>query len=196
MSQNTKPVQFIRVFKQFMTASLPLLPLEGLPFSLLIGQTAEELLHLPLPLRIPDAQTQQHHERLAWLECSHMTRTSRSPAHDVIEFLPSQEPSVLPDLPQRSLKLALVLVLESLSLLLFFGVPSLFTVIQTGRERRGMISLALESQTWRICQREMSSYFMFDSHLHNFRCEEFQWDGFLLLEHQRCMLGRLFRNGI
>lgn len=75
-----------------------------------------------------------------------MSRTSHSPAHDVIEFLPSQEACVLPDLPQRSLKLALVLVLESLSLLLFFGVPSLFTVIQTGGERRGMISLAIESQ--------------------------------------------------
>lgn len=65
-----------------------------------------------------------------------MTRTSRSPAHDVIEFLLSQEARVLPDLPQRSLKLTLVLVLESLSLLLFFGVPSLFTVIQTGGEKR------------------------------------------------------------
>lgn len=65
-----------------------------------------------------------------------MTRTSRSPAHDVIELLPSQEARVLPDLPQRSLKLALVLVLESLSLLLLFGVPSLLTVIQTGGKKR------------------------------------------------------------
>lgn len=47
-----------------------------------------------------------------------------------------------------------------------------------------------------MCQRETSFDFEFDSHLHNFRSEEFEWDGFLLLEHQRCMLGRLFRNGV
>lgn len=34
--------------------SLPLPPLQGLPFSLLSGQAAKQLLHLPLPLCIPD----------------------------------------------------------------------------------------------------------------------------------------------
>lgn len=79
-------------------------------------------------------------------EDGHVTQTSHSPAHDVIELLPSQEARILPDLPQRSLKLALVFVLESLLLLLFFGVPALFPVIQTAGEGRGKSNVANVSE--------------------------------------------------
>lgn len=61
-----------------------------------------------------------------------------SPAHDFAEFLSRQEARILPDLPQSTLELFLVLVLQSFLLLLFSGAASLLPVVQP-EERGGEI---------------------------------------------------------
>lgn len=53
-----------------------------------------------------------------------------TPVHDLVELLSGQEARVLPDLPQSSLKLLLVLVLQSLLLSLFFGAATLLSIVQ------------------------------------------------------------------
>lgn len=115
--------------------SLSLPPLQGLPLSLLSGQTAEELLHFPLPLCVSETRSEEQVRGVR--QQKRFTKTLRlgrrflsRPVHDLIELLPGQEARVLPDLPQSALELLLVLVLQSLLLPLLSGAATLLSVVQ------------------------------------------------------------------
>lgn len=61
---------------------------------------------------------------------AHERRVSPVPVHDLVELFSGQEARVLPDLPQSSLELLFILVLQSLLLSLLSGAAALLSIVQ------------------------------------------------------------------
>lgn len=72
-----------------------------------------------------------------WCRHRYSSTLSSVPVHDLTELLSGQEAWVLPDLPQSSLELLLVLVFESLLVPLLFAAASLLAVVQPEECHRG-----------------------------------------------------------
>lgn len=72
-----------------------------------------------------------------WCRHRYSSTLSSVPVHDLTELLSGQEAWVLPDLPQSSLELLLVLVFESLLVPLLFAAASLLAVVQPEEWHRG-----------------------------------------------------------
>lgn len=168
--------------RRWVSLSLPLL--QSLPLALLRGQTAHQLLHLPLPLYIPEWKKKKKGLE-SWPEAKSADQVclqpvSRSlPAHDLLELLASQEARVLPDFPQGSLVLPLELVLETLPLLLLPGVATLLPIVQPARAQ------SKASMSGPLCRFVRSdSLCCLYLHLHRLGCEQLQRNRLLLVKHQ------------
>lgn len=183
--------------RPWVSLSLPLL--QSLPLALLRGQTAHQLLHLPLPLRI--SENKEKTIEICSLESCPKAKeadsesndvATSSPAHDLLQLLAGQEARVLPDLPQGALVLPLELVLEALPLLLLPGVATLLPIVQpAGGEKRlqwaelfGPPSIQTDS---RCC---------LYLHLHRLGREELQRNRLLLVEHQTRVRRGSVTNGL
>lgn len=183
--------------RPWVSLSLPFL--QSLPLALLRGQTAHQLLHLPLPLRIPEKKEKtieicslESCPKAKEADSERNDVATSSPAHDLLQLLAGQEARVLPDLPQGALVLPLELVLEALPLLLLPGVAALLPVVQpAGGEKRLQWAELFGPPSF-----QTDSLCCLYLHLHRLGCEELQRNWFLLVEHQTRVRGGSVTNGL